>query len=180
MKRSQVWVPALRALGRVLRNSVGTRPRPAGSRTQSHGVPGEASPGQFGPHATRDLTPKEMRSLAFSYAPHPDGDPDPGEVVWTWVPYVENDGRGKDRPVVILSRLDAGSVAGCYLSTKQRHGFVNVGTGGWDPKRRDSYLSPERVLRITHEGMRREGQALSRERFVEAARAVVQYWNLTP
>ncbi|GAB5080487.1 hypothetical protein ARTHROSP310_36360 [Arthrobacter sp. AD-310] len=28
----------------------------------------------------------------------PDGEPDPGEVVWTWVPYQEDHGRGKDRP----------------------------------------------------------------------------------
>lgn len=114
----------------------------------------------------------------FEYSPNPDGDPDPGEVVWTWVPYVENDGRGKDRPVLILARLDDRSVAGCYLTTRHRPGFVNVGTGGWDAKRRDSFLSPERVLRVTHTGMRREGDELDRERFIVAAQAVAQRWRL--
>lgn len=36
-----------------------------------------------------------------TYSPEMDGDADPGEVVWAWVPYEENDGRGKDRPVVV-------------------------------------------------------------------------------
>lgn len=144
---------------------------------QSQGEVG--SPGQFGKEATRDLTARELRGLTFEYDPHIDGNPDPGEVIWTWVPYVENDGRGKDRPVLIIARIDDTAVAGCYLSTNQRSGFVSVGTGGWDPKGRTSYLSPERVLRISHDGMRREGQALKRERFVEAVRAVVQHWSLT-
>ena len=41
--------------------------------------------------------------LRFDYRPRRDGKPDPGEVVWAWVPFEENDGRGKDRPV--LGRL---------------------------------------------------------------------------
>ncbi|MBK0418056.1 type II toxin-antitoxin system PemK/MazF family toxin [Leucobacter sp. CSA1] len=130
------------------------------------------SPGRLGADATRDLTAAGIRRLRFDYAPHPDGDPDPGEVVWTWVPYVENDGRGKDRPVLIVARIDAETVAGCYLSTKHREGFVSVGTGGWDSQGRESFLSPERVLRISHAGMRREGHEIDRDRFVSAARAI--------
>ena len=33
-----------------------------------------------------------------SYQPIMDGDADPGEVVWTWVPYQEDASVGKDRP----------------------------------------------------------------------------------
>lgn len=126
---------------------------------QSHGQPEEIleSPGQFGAGQTRDITAAELRRVRLEYAPQPDGDPDPGEVVWTWVPYVENDGRGKDRPVLIIGRIDAHTVVGCYLSTKQHRDFVPIGTGGWDPQRRESYLSPDRLLRVTHDGMRREG-----------------------
>lgn len=145
-----------------------------------HDVSFEQSPGRSGRYATRDLTPDEVRSLTFSYDPHLDGDPDPGEVIWTWVPYVENDGRGKDRPVLIIARLDSTSVAGCQLTTRDRDGYVSIGSGGWDAQRRVSYLSPQRVLRITHEGMRREGHVLTREHFVTAARAVAQHWDLRP
>src|SRR6476469_6178015 len=36
------------------------------------------------------------------YAPEADGEPDPGEVVWAWVPYEEDASQGKDRPVLLL------------------------------------------------------------------------------
>lgn len=132
------------------------------------------SPGQYGAGATRDLTAAEARGLRPSYAPQPDGDPDPGEIVWTWVPYVENDGRGKDRPVLILARIDADTTAGCYLSTKDHRGFVPIGSGPWDSKGRESFLSPERLLRVTHDGMRREGTVLPRERFEPAVAEVLR------
>lgn len=137
-----------------------------------------AGPVDSGPEATRELSPSEVRALRPSYAPHPDGDPDPGEVVWTWVPYAENDGRGKDRPVLIIARLDDGAVAGCYLSTKQHGGFVSVGSGGWDSQGRESFLAPDRVLRVTEGGMRREGHVLSRERFASAVRTVMRRHGL--
>ena len=37
-----------------------------------------------------------------SYQPIMDGDADPGEVVWTWVPYQEDASVGKDRPAVVI------------------------------------------------------------------------------
>ncbi|MFV0435094.1 MAG: hypothetical protein ACK5LO_14075 [Leucobacter sp.] len=134
----------------------------------------DASPGQYGTDATRDLAPAEIRALRPSYEPHPDGDPDPGEIVWTWVPYAENDGRGKDRPVLIIARIDARTTAGCYLSTKQHRGFVSVGRGPWDSQGRESFLSPERVLRVTDAGMRREGHVLPRESFARAVDSVLR------
>lgn len=140
---------------------------------------GEESPGQFGAGATRDLSAAELRGLRPSYAPKPDGDPDPGEIVWTWVPYVENDGRGKDRPVLIIARLDGGFTAGCYLSTKHHDGFVSIGTGPWDSQGRESFVSPERVLRISDEGMRREGHVLDRDRFLRAVQAVLREQGLS-
>ena len=105
----------------------------------------EGSPGQFGRGATRDATAAETQRISFVYAPEPDGDPDPGEVVWTWVPYVENDGRGKDRPVLVVGRIDANRFAACYLSTTQHRGFVSIGTGSWDSKGRESFLNPQPV-----------------------------------
>jgi len=42
---------------------------------------------------------------SISYEPDlGDGDPDPGEIVWTWVPFEEDPDRGKDRPVLVIGR----------------------------------------------------------------------------
>lgn len=168
----------LDALIEALRRGLQSRSNPPGQRgatvdrsttvDRSSGSPrphADASPGQSGADATRDLSDAEIRRLRPSYAPAVDGTPDPGEVIWTWVPYAEHDGRGKDRPVLIIARIDATTVAGCYLSTKQHRGFISVGTGGWDGQGRESFLSPERVLGISDSGMRREGHVLDRARF---------------
>ena len=42
--------------------------------------------------------------VRIEYRPQQDGDPDPGEVVWAWVPFEEDPTLGKDRPVVIVGR----------------------------------------------------------------------------
>lgn len=150
-----------------------TKPSAAGaSRMGSNGH--DASPGQYGPGATRDLTRAESAQISPSYSPSADGDPDAGEVIWTWVPYVENDGRGKDRPVLIISRLTDGSTAGCYLSTKHHDGYISVGSGAWDSKGRESFLNPERLLRITDEGMRREGTVMPKARFGAATAEIMR------
>ena len=55
----------------------------------------------------------DVRTLGlppFQYAPNPDGDADPGEVVWTWVSYEDDPSQGKDRPVVVLARVPEGLV----------------------------------------------------------------------
>lgn len=148
--------------------------RESGAKPADH----DESPGQSGSGATRDLTAGELRAMQPSYAPSFDGEPDPGEVIWTWVPYVENDGRGKDRPVLIIARLDSDSWAACYLSTKQHRDFVSVGTGSWDSQGRESYLSPERVLRVTESGMRRESTGIDRAHYDRAVRAIMEWHGL--
>ncbi|UQN13928.1 hypothetical protein [Gulosibacter sp. ACHW.36C] len=144
-------------------------PKPSSSRGgEQRGSDDESSPGQYGPGRTREIRANEVRGIQTSYAPDRDGTPDPGEVVWTWVPYVENDGRGKDRPVLILARIDANSVLGCYLSTKQHNGYVSVGAGDWDSSGRESFMNPARLLRVTDDGMRREGAVMPRGSFDRA------------
>lgn len=117
------------------------------------------------PGSAVDLTPASIATLSPVYAPQPDGDPDPGEVIWTWVPYVENDGRGKDRPVLIIARIDSNTVAGCALSTQPHDNYLAVGRGGWDRAGRESFVNPERVLQIPAQAVRREGHLLSRAEF---------------
>lgn len=171
MANESVWYQIGRAIREVI---VGAgKAKPGGE--SSGGSSGGSSPGQHGAGQTRDITAAELRTVKLEYAPRPDGDPDPGEVVWTWVPYVENDGRGKDRPVLVIGRIDASTVVGCYLSTKDHHGFIPMGTGGWDSRGRESFLSPERLLRVTHDGMRREGVQVDRKRFDTAVAGVLAY-----
>ena len=123
-----------------------------------------------------------------SYAPQADGEPDPGEVVWGWVPFEEDPSQGKDRPVLLIGRTEVGGAeywAGLMLTSKDHdrdaedeagHGryWLDVGSGGWDRERRPSEVRLDRLLRIPESEVRREGAALDRDVFdavVLAARA---------
>ena len=117
--------------------------------------------------------------IRFDYAPRRDGRPDPGEIVWAWVPYDEGDGRGKDRPVLIVSR-DAGTLIGLMLTSKDhdrdaadeaRRGrfWMDIGSGPWDSRGRPSEVRLDRILRLAPDAVRREGAALDRTRFLKVA-----------
>ncbi|MET9512434.1 type II toxin-antitoxin system PemK/MazF family toxin [Streptomyces flavidovirens] len=125
-------------------------------------------PGRRGPAATTEADPRVIGPVRTSYAPDRDGDPDPGEIVWTWVPFEENDGRGKDRPVLVVAREAAGTLLAVRLSSK-RHDrdreWAAIGCGPWDAERRESWVDLDRVLRVHESGMRREACALDRPRF---------------
>lgn len=122
--------------------------------------------------ATHEVDPRTARGIRMSYSPSTDGAPDPGEIVWTWVPYEENDGRGKDRPVLVVATEAGGSVLAVQLSTKDHPGFLPLGAGGWDAESRDSYVNLDRVFRVRPSGMRREAVALDRARFTRVAAAL--------
>ncbi|MFF2520900.1 type II toxin-antitoxin system PemK/MazF family toxin [Streptomyces liangshanensis] len=125
-------------------------------------------PGRTGPAATTEADPREVGEVRTSYAPEHDGDPDPGEIVWTWVPFEENDGRGKDRPVLVVAREAAGTLLAVQLSSKGHDGdrdWVPIGVGPWDRAGRESWVAVDRVIRVHEKGMRREACALDRQRF---------------
>ncbi|MFF5308044.1 type II toxin-antitoxin system PemK/MazF family toxin [Streptomyces massasporeus] len=136
----------------------------------------ENVPGRHGPSATVQADPRDVGRVRTEYSPAHDGDPDPGEIVWTWVPYEENDGRGKDRPVLVVAREPGGTFLAVRLSSKRhtagRAGggrgareWVPIGSGPWDRTGRDSWVDVDRVLRLHEDGMRREACALDRMRF---------------
>ena len=129
---------------------------------------GEALPGEFGPDATVEVDPHRIGPVRMSYSPQTDGAPDPGEIVWTWVPFEENDGRGKDRPVLVVAVESAGTYLAVQLTSKDHDGegdFVSVGAGRWDGEHRPSWVNLDRVIRVHEGGMRREASALPREPF---------------
>lgn len=121
--------------------------------------------------------------ITVEYAPDRDGDADPGEVVWAWVPYEDDPNQGKDRPVLIVGRR-GDQVAGVPLSSRDPsdrrdgHTWVPVGTGGWDHERRPSWADATRLLHYDPREVRREGDGLERGRFdhVVARVAEIHDW----
>ncbi|MEU1970411.1 type II toxin-antitoxin system PemK/MazF family toxin [Microbacterium sp. NPDC019599] len=131
--------------------------------------------GRAGFTATAAVEPPRASGLRIGYAPDPDGDPDAGEIVWTWVPYAENDGRGKDRPVLVIGRLDDSRVYAVRLTSKAHDGdrdFLSIGSGPWDSQGRPSWVDIEQLYSVHADGMRREAAALDLERFVLVADAL--------
>ncbi len=134
-----------------------------------------------------DADPRPARGGAYdyrgaitpSYAPEDDGEPDPGEIVWTWVPYEEDPTQGKDRPVVVLGTADhdAGSYAVLMVSSRN-HGddanWISIGAGDWDREHRTSYVRLDRRLAVSGASVRREGSALTREQYMAVARALLE------
>ncbi|SEP24951.1 type II toxin-antitoxin system PemK/MazF family toxin [Trujillonella endophytica] len=167
-----------RRLAGLLRPLLAPAPRPGrGRRTPPR--PG-ARPGPAASGAVRDLT-GDPGDVDLEYRPRDDGRPDPGEVVWAWVPYDENDGRGKDRPVLVLGRRGR-ALLGLMLTSKDhdrdaadeaRHGrvWMDVGTGRWDSRGRPSEVRLDRLLLLEPADVRREGAAIGRGLFDEVVAA---------
>src|SRR4051794_5700048 len=109
--------------------------------------------------------------VRVEYTPNLDGDPDPGEVVWTWVPFEEDPTLGKDRPVVIIGR-HGNLLSGVALTSKHKPNTIEVGSGPWDGKGRPSYAKVARLLDIAPKTVRREGAVLNRRRFDSVIEAV--------
>ena len=141
----------------LLRRVIGRSPRPATA-----------------PAAPRHV-PTQRRGRQLEYAPNPDGDADPGEVVWTWVPYEEDPARGKDRPVLVVGRSGR-TVLGLMLSSQSdrdgQRNWLSLGPGAWDRESRPSWVRLDRVLEVDHDGIRREGAVLDRTRFDQVAGAL--------
>ncbi|MBF6356968.1 type II toxin-antitoxin system PemK/MazF family toxin [Nocardia higoensis] len=126
--------------------------------------------------------PTAQRARQIVYAPHLDGRADPGEIVWTWVPYEEDPSNGKDRPVLVVGR-DKRTLLGLMLSSnsERQHDrdWLAIGTGDWDHQGRASWVRLDRVLDVPEAGIRREGAILPRKTFdLVAHRLVVEYnWS---
>jgi hypothetical protein len=175
----------LQGLRTVLRG-----PSAAPTRSPRPGRPGATR--APGPIATapaggdgRTAYPGDATTLPdTTYAPAPDGNPDPGEIVWTWVPYEEDHSQGKDRPVLVIGR-EADWLVALPLTSKDHdvdaqqerssgREWVDIGTGDWDRRGRPSEVRVNRLVRVDPAGVRREGAVLPRDRYervVAAARA---------
>lgn len=145
----------------------------------SHTTPADSVPTQV---------PASPPPAGVGYEPAADGEPDPGEVVWGWVPYEDDPARGKDRPVLLLGRREE-QWLGLMLTSQDhdldaadeaRYGrhWMDVGTGGWDREGRPSEVRLDRLLVLTPDAIRREGAALDRAVFDEVVAAARQFHDL--
>jgi hypothetical protein len=152
-----------RAVGRTGRRD--RAPAPAQAR-------GAAYPGDF--RGTPEI----------SYQPNPGNGKvaDPGEIVWTWVPFEEDHSQGKDRPVLVIGR-DGRWLLALPLTSRDHHRdavqearagrlWTDIGCGPWDTRGRSSEVRVDRILRVDPGGVRREGAVLGEGRFNQVAAAV--------
>ena len=123
-------------------------------------------------------------SIKVSYSPDLDGDADPGEVVWGWVPFEEDYSQGKDRPSLVVGR-DGKWVLALMLTSKDhipggvgevredRHAkWMNIGSGDWDSQGRPSELRLDRIIRLDPDSIRREGAIMPRDVFDRVAKHI--------
>ena len=123
-----------------------------------------ASDGSDYPGDYRDM-------INFEYAPSLDGDADPGEIVWTWVPFEEDHSQGKDRPVLLVGR-DGEYLLALMMTSKDHNNrehadpnYLDIGSGPWDPQGRASEVKLNRVIRVRPDSMRREGAIMPEDTF---------------
>jgi hypothetical protein len=175
---SRFLTALVRAIGQVFRSGGQARTGGPGASSRAargggaSGREGAAtatlSPGESGTSATEEIDPRRLGTVALSYAPTPDGEPDPGEIVWTWVPFEEHDGRGKDRPVVIVAAGAGDRFLAVQLTSKGRPGdrdYLGLGAGPWDAEGRPSWVRLDRVFLVHGDGMRREAASLDEARY---------------
>lgn len=120
----------------------------------------------------------------FEFSPDNDGDADPGEVVWTWVPYEEDPHQGKDRPVLAVAW--AGDCLVFAQMTSKDHSrdkseedrwgrvWMDIGSGAWDSRGRESEVRLDRLLVVHKDRVRREGASLDKTKFTEVVRALTE------
>ena len=149
--------------------------KPSPTRTRSHDS--GAGAGTTAP-SSRGVGVYDVSALGlpdFAYSPDPDGEADPGEVVWAWVPFEEDPAQGKDRPVLVLARHETRLVVAQMTSKdhdrdaaqEARWGrfWHDVGTGDWDHQGRPSEVRLDRLLLVEQTSVRREGATMNREVF---------------
>lgn len=170
----------IRAIGQAIIDTF--RPSRPGSRRRTGNTPSEA-----GGNATASGYPGDFRGrTTLSYDPHPGNTADPGEVVWTWVPYEEDHSQGKDRPVLIVGR-DGPWLLALPMTSKdhdrdaaQEAGegryWVEVGRGAWDREGRVSEARVNRIIRVDPARIRRISERVSRDVFDRVAAGVRQHW----
>lgn len=176
--QSNASEPSQRQSGSTQKSSTGTpkssSPKP---RSSSSSRPNSGSHHHYEDPATSNRPQTSIREASIadalahaSYTPIMDGDADPGEVIWTWVPYQEDASVGKDRPAVVIGAQGEG-VYILQLTSKDHtrdaaqeaaagRYWLDIGAGDWDSKGRPSEVRLDRALWVKATDVRREGAIL--------------------
>ncbi|VXB39651.1 RNA 3'-terminal phosphate cyclase [Citricoccus sp. K5] len=152
--------------------SIGRRVARIARQVQRQSPPRNRSGGHAsGPGGLSDYPGDFHGRAQVSYSPVPGPEAGPGEIVWTWVPFEELDGRGKDRPVLVVGR-NGGHLLAAQLTSRDRNNaasrdadYIDIGAGPWDPQGRNSEVKLDRILQVNPRDVRREGGVLDQRVF---------------
>lgn len=159
------------------RTSGSSAPKPSASKPSSaksaanSTAPKPSAPASTGASDGSDYPGDYRDMINFEYSPSLDGDADPGEIVWTWVPFEEDHSQGKDRPVLLVGR-DGEYLLALMMTSKDHNNrehadpnYLDIGSGPWDPQGRASEVKLNRVIRVRPDAMRREGAIMPEDTF---------------
>jgi hypothetical protein len=167
-------------------SSANTPSRSASRPAVSHSAPNTQATWEGGQDYPGDYLPARDGLIKAEYSPNKDGDADPGEVVWTWVPFEEDYSQGKDRPVLVIGR-DRSLGGDCLLAlqlTSKDHDrdaaqearagryWMDIGSGPWDTQGRPSEIRLNRIVRVDPACVRREGAIMPKKTFDKVIQAV--------
>ncbi|BAU96679.1 hypothetical protein N24_2417 [Corynebacterium suranareeae] len=125
-------------------------------------------------HETTEISvvPTESMARLIFYAPDMDGQADPGEVVWIWAPADGPSLPPRERAIVVVGR-NRNAILGLLISCNPEHrsheDWIDIGSGGWDPRGRQSWVRLDRVLEVSELGIRRQGTVIPQGRFERIA-----------
>ena len=143
-------------------------PKPSSAKSSA---PKPSAPASTGVSDGSDYPGDYRDMINFEYSPSLDGDADPGEIVWTWVPFEEDHSQGKDRPVLLVGR-DGEYLLALMMTSKDHNNrehadsnYLDIGSGPWDPQGRASEVKLNRVIRVRPDAMRREGAIMPEDTF---------------
>lgn len=155
------------------RTSGSSAPKPSAPKSSSakSAAPKPSAPASTGASDGSDYPGDYRDMINFEYSPSLDGDADPGEIVWTWVPFEEDHSQGKDRPVLLVGR-DGEYLLALMMTSKDHNNrehadpnYLDIGSGPWDPQGRASEVKLNRVIRVRPDAMRREGAIMPEDTF---------------
>lgn len=147
-------------------------PKPSSAKSAANSAaPKPSAPASTGASDGSDYPGDYRDMINFEYSPSLDGDADPGEIVWTWVPFEEDHSQGKDRPVLLVGR-DGEYLLALMMTSKDHNNrehadpnYLDIGSGPWDPQGRASEVKLNRVIRVRPDAMRREGAIMPEDTF---------------
>ena len=155
------------------RTSGSSAPKPSAPKSSSanSSAPKPSAPASTVASDGSDYPGDYRDMINFEYSPSLDGDADPGEIVWTWVPFEEDHSQGKDRPVLLVGR-DGEYLLALMMTSKDHNNrehadsnYLDIGSGPWDSQGRASEVKLNRVIRVRPDAMRREGAVMPEDTF---------------